>query len=126
MDKTTLPEMYWPMMQAPTTRVNHCLVCGSYDNLEQHHPVKRSAGNLYRNGRKLDKPTITLCGLGNASGCHGRAHAGTLHFRWAETNPTIDKRNVVYGKGGHWEYLLTDEPVKYQEALGMEGWERCI
>ena len=26
--------------------------------------------------------------------------------------------------GGHWEYLLTDEPTKYQAALAMGGWRR--
>lgn len=98
-----------------SVRIDHCSVCGRGYPLEQHHVVRRSAGNLFVNGKKLEKPTLTLCGFGNnltdADGrfyCHGLAHAGMLHFR------VVD---------GEWEYIRTEEPVKYSRALQMEGWK---
>lgn len=128
MAKTTLAPMWWPLMRGCTVRFDHCPVCGRNHPLEQHHPVKRSAGELIENGRKLKKPTITLCGFGNnlrdADGryyCHGLAHANMLHFRWIATDH-MDRRTGLIIAGGHWEYLLCDEPTKYQTALEMDGW----
>lgn len=117
---TTLPKLWWPLMEAPSCKTPYCCVCGKTAPLNQHHVVKRSAGNLYRAGVKAPKPTVTLCGSGT-TGCHGLAHENRLHFRWHKSSP----RFVDHGnrRNGHWEYLLTDEPVKYQKALEMDGWE---
>lgn len=125
--KNTLPEIYRPLMGAPSIKLNHCAVCGRTYPLEQHHIVKRSAGKLFRAGVEVPKPTITLCGFGNnlkdANGylCHGLAHHGRLHFRWVAQETKFAES--FYGCG-HWEYLLTDEPTKYQDALNMGGWKR--
>lgn len=74
---------------------------------------------------ELPKPTITLCGSGNTGGCHGKAHAHKLHFRWVETD-VKDKSNGFWFatiRGGHWEVLETDEPMREFEALQVEdGW----
>ncbi len=121
MAKTTLPPLWQPLMQGYTLKIDHCPVCGRTRPLEQHHPVKRSAGKLFdKRGREVKKPTITLCGFGNnlqdADGnylCHGLAHHDMLHFRWAEGR---------YPSTGHYEYLLTDEPTKYQTAIELDGW----
>lgn len=128
MAKTTLPPMWWPLMRGCTVKLDHCPVCGRNHPLEQHHPVKRSAGELFENGRKAKKPTITLCGFGNnlqdsdgRNYCHGLAHANMLHFRWVETAQTVKSTGHVL-TGGHWEYLLCDEPTKYQTAIEMDGW----
>lgn len=113
-DVTTMPEMLWPLMDAPTLRMDHCAICGRPWPLEQHHMVFRSQGELWREGTRVPKPTITLCGFGNnladADGrryCHGAAHHRMLHFR-------LD--------GEVLEYLMTDEPTDYLSALGMDGW----
>ena len=109
LSKTTLPEIYWPLMDGKTIKTDHCVVCGaSYSArpLNQHHVCWRSWGQLFKDGRKVENPTVTLCGNGNCDGCHGLAHRRQLHFRW---------RN-------HWEVLITDEPMKYDKALEMEGW----
>lgn len=123
MAKSTLPEIYHPMMGKPSVKLPYCPICGRHQPLEQHHIVKRSAGKLFRQGVEVKKPTVTLCGFGNnlkdANGkpyCHGLAHHNRLHFRWA-TNPDTFTC-------GHWEYLLTDEPVKYSQALDMKGWKK--
>ena len=73
--------------------------------LNQHHVVWRSWGEYYDNGVKQEKPTITLCGNGNTSGCHGLAHSRRVHFRWNDG----------------WQYLRTDT-TDYVEALEEEGW----
>ena len=125
----TLPQYLRPLMDGITVRTPYCAVCGRTQPLDQHHIVKRSAGKLYRHGAEVPKPTVTLCGFGNnlrdADGreyCHGLAHANRLHFRWVQTEQPREGYYLTYMIGGHWEYLKTDEPVKYSEALKMDGW----
>lgn len=103
---TTMAQMWWDLMHSPSIEGDRCAVCGRGWPLNRHHMVPRSAGELYEDGRKLKKPTIVLCGFGNAGGCHGLAHSGKLHFRFTD----------------RLEYLLTNEPVKRLEALEMDGW----
>ena len=127
----TLDRLYWPLMRSPSVRLDHCAICGRPYPLNQHHMVFRSAGDLYRGGRKARKPTITLCGFGNnlqdANGryyCHGLAHHRMLHFRWVPARPRFqeDNGNAQHG-GGHLEYIRT-EPCEYAEALKREGWKK--
>lgn len=87
----TLPEYLRPLMEGVTVRTPYCAVCGRVQPLNQHHVVRRGAGKMYRDGREVEKPTVTLCGFGNnlhdADGreyCHGLAHANRLHFRWVK------------------------------------------
>lgn len=115
MDKITLDELYQPLMELPSMHEDKCVICGRTYPLEQHHPVFRSQGELYKDGRKVKKPTLTLCGIGNVlcdeNGtlyCHGAAHHRMLHFK-----------NV----GGAWAYLRTKDPMKYQRALELDGWQ---
>lgn len=127
---TTLARMWWPLMDGPSVETPYCAVCGARWPLNRHHVVKRSAGKLYRGGVEVPKPTIVLCGSGNASGCHGKAHQGRLHFRyvkgeWSEAWCYDRSRyDSEPHRGGHWECLETDEPCRYLDALGMDGWRR--
>ena len=138
--KTTLPEILHPLMKCPSIIAPRCKICGRVEPLEQHHMVRRGAGELIdENGRKLKKPTITLCGFGNnlkdADGryyCHGLAHHQMLHFRYVKADRkrryvqgkvvtnTFDYSDKVYVL----EFLITKEPTKYQDALEMDGWRR--
>lgn len=112
---TTVPAMYLPMMGKPSVKAPFCVACGTGRDLDQHHVVPRSAGRAYDDaGRELSKPTLTLCGPGNAGGCHGLAHSHRLHFRWAES--------VVFAGSGRWEMLVTEEPCDYLTALSTGGW----
>lgn len=79
---TTLEPLLWPLMEGPSVDAGRCVVCGAAWPLNRHHVVRRGAGRLWRDGREVPKPTLTLCGMGNASGCHALAHANRLHFRW--------------------------------------------
>lgn len=129
--RDTLPEIYRPLMEAPTMMAGRCYICGRHEPLNQHHIVWRSWGNMYRDGLELRKPTITLCGFGNnlrdGNGryyCHGLAHHRMLHFRWVPSNkpPTLRRPFNLHG-AGRLEYLITEEPTDYQDALEMDGWD---
>lgn len=112
-DVCTVNELLRPMMGRPSVRRRYCAACGAAGMpLNEHHIVRRGAGRLVVGGVEVGKPTVTLCGSGNASGCHRKAHDGRLHFRWAD-----DER------GGHWEQKRTKAPTRYQDALADEaGW----
>lgn len=83
LDKTTLPVIYHELMKAPSVKLPYCAWCGKNYPLNQHHMVFRSAGNLFKNGKKVEKPTVTLCGSGSL-GCHGKAHQRKLHFKYED------------------------------------------
>ena len=102
----TLPEILRPLLEGPSIETPRCAVCGAPWPLNRHHIVRRGAGKLFRDGREVPKPTVMLCGSGNASGCHGRAHSGRLHFRCFD---------------GRLQFLETP-PCRYEEALSMGGW----
>lgn len=122
-DKTTLAKIWHPLMQAPSYISDRCFICGKKAT-NKHHMVKRSAGELYVNGRKLKKPEITLCGSG-CTGHHGLAHAGKLHFRWVpEIVENKSSEYTEYSRTGHLEYLITNNSTKYQDTLQMDGWQR--
>ena len=122
MPRDTMPEFLRPLMAGRSVELDHCAVCGRPAPLNAHHVVYRSAGELHGgDGRPLPKPTITLCGFGNnlrdpegRCYCHGLTHRRMLHFRWVPVADGV----------GHWEYLRTDRPTRYQDALAMDGWKR--
>ena len=125
---STLPQILRPLMNAPSIELNHCAICGRTAPLEKHHIVRRGAGRLYKGGKEVEKPTITLCGFGNnlrdANNryyCHGLAHHQMLHFRYVYSPLFVEG---VYGvEIGHLEYLITRKPTKYEDALAMSGWK---
>ena len=118
-DVTTLDKTYWPLMDAESVVLPCCAVCGRTWPLNQHHIVWRSWGQLYRDGEKVEKPVVTLCGEGNnlygaapdgtrVMWCHGKAHHRMLHFR---------------NDRGRLEFIELDEPCDYDTALTKDGWE---
>ena len=93
-----------PLLGKPSLISRYCVVCGKPATNSHHVIIKGMGGS--RHSKRI--PTVSLCGSGNTSGCHGLAHSMRLHFRYRDG----------------WEYLLLDEPTDYQTALGMEGWCR--
>ena len=87
------------LMDKPSIETSVCCICGFRLASNRHHIVPRGRGGSRG-------PTVTVCGWGNSSGCHGLLHGHRAHLR--------------YDCG--WEVLVTDEPTKYEKALGMEGW----
>lgn len=91
-------ELERALLSAPSIHTETCVFCGRRAT-NQHHVVFRSQGGG-------EGPTVSVCGMGNASGCHGLLHRRMLHLRYE----------------GGWQFLRTGEPTKYQDALAMEGW----
>lgn len=88
------------MYAAPSVRREWCVVCGR-PATNMHHVIPND---------RRHSPALSLCGMGNASGCHGAAHAHRLHFRFTD----------------RWEYMWTDEPMNELDASEIrDGW-RCI
>lgn len=87
------------LMGAPSIEAVCCPFCGRMWT-ERHHIVPRSAGGA-------EGPTVTVCGFGNADGCHGLLHSKRLHLDWRD---------------GRWVWLMTEEPTKEDRALQMDGW----
>ena len=95
-----LNEYQRALMGKPSIESALCPSCGRVAT-NRHHIVPRSQGGAAG-------PTVCVCGIGNASGCHGLLHAHMLHLRWRDG----------------WEYLRTEGPTKYGEALRMGGWRK--
>lgn len=93
------------MMGAPSVEGDLCAFCGR-PATNRHHVVPRSQGGA-------EGPTVCVCGMGNASGCHGLLHSHRLHLRWDD-------------EGFRWLYLRTEEPIKYDKALDMDGWRELL
>ena len=93
------------LLNKPSLRRSWCVVCGKPATNQHHVIVKGMGGTRY--AKQI--PTVSLCGMGNTSGCHGLAHSGRLFFDY---------------KGG-WLYCLTSQPVTYALALEYGDWDRC-
>lgn len=116
MVKTIENLQFAEMMRQPSIETELCAICKVRKATNRHHIVPRSQGG--ENG-----PTITVCGMGNASGCHGLLHAHKLHIRWG-----VERISIMH-YGDHdwdfeegWQVLYTPHPTKYADALEMEGW----
>lgn len=92
------------LMDKPSIKDEYCVVCRR-PATDHHHVVFKSR---VHKSRHKEIPTLSLCGMGNTCGCHGKAHSGRLYFRWREG----------------WEYLMLKEPTKRDKAEMMEGWNR--
>lgn len=86
------------LMSAPSWESELCPICGRPVGC-RHHVIPRSAGGT-------DGPTVTLCGSGNADGCHGMVHQKKLHLRY----------------NGRWEWLHTYKAVKDDDIDQAAKW----
>ena len=121
--QTTVNALLLPMMGKPSVRFDppRCAVCGPALGCENPHPVRRGAGTASDAPRPaLSHPAVRL-----GKACHGLAHQNRLHFRFVEASR--ERRSAVgtsYETGGHWEFALFGEPIKYQAALEEGAWKR--
>ena len=101
-----LNELTMKMLDKPSLYAPYCVVC-KRPATNKHHVIIKGMGGMKKDLLRR-VPTLTLCGMGNTSGCHREAHQMRLHFRYEDG----------------WEYLRLNEPTDYATALGMEGWVR--
>jgi hypothetical protein len=74
---------------------NTCEGCGANGPLELHHRKFRSRG-----GKHAASNIVALCGWGNHTGCHGRAHSDDPPAGWAVNswgNPVVIPFLSVHG-----------------------------
>lgn len=95
------------LLDKPSLKSDTCCVCGAPAS-NDHHVIPKGMG-----GSKLAKriPTVSLCGMGNTSGCHGKAHSGRLFFDYRD---------------GAWVYHESSEPMTMFDAHELSGWEKCL
>lgn len=115
--ETYTPDYQRNIFNAPSVRREWCVVCGRPAQ-NDHHVIP---GHRHKTKNYPESPTLSLCGMGNASGCHGLAHSHKLHFRAVPVEILLfgGMRKTVL----EWEYLITDEPVKEQDAQELDGWK---
>lgn len=73
-----------------------CPFCGAVAT-NRHHIIPKGMGGT-KQAKRI--PTITVCGMGNASGCHAKLHSHELELDWQDG--WMYRRN-----GGDWQ------PLKY-------------
>ena len=78
---------------------NHCVACGTPNNLNQHHLVPRSLG-----GSEEESNLITLCGL-----CHAKAHRVQADWRHSELI-----RKAMRHKQSQGEYIGGGAPYGFE------------
>lgn len=82
---------------------NHCVACGSQENLQQHHLVPSSLG-----GGDDESNLLTLCGS-----CHAKAHQVQANWRHSELT-----RNVMRHKQANGEYIGGGAPYGFELVKG--------
>jgi hypothetical protein len=82
---------------------NHCVACGSKENLTQHHLVPRSIG-----GSDEDSNLLTFCGS-----CHAKAHQ--VKADWRHSELTRKAMQIKQAKG---EYIGGHAPYGFDLAAG--------
>lgn len=89
-----------------------CEVCGLRRATEVHHRLHRSHG-----GPDTVENQLAVCGWGNHTGCHGRAHSDSLRYvnGWA-VRSGYDPGAVWVLYRGRRAYLTADGGVRYGEA----------
>lgn len=93
-----------------------CEWCGMVGRLELHHRLYRSRGGTGDAGN-----AVALCGLGNAGGCHGRAHSRAGEVAGFSVGSGLSPFAVpvrLYRFG----LALLDEGGRVLRALGQACW----
>lgn len=89
---------------------DECQMCGRflYQRRSVHHRLPKGMGG----SALLESPAnlLTLCGLGNADGCHGKAHSNP---QWARNHGWIVARSlepadIPVDMYDGWHYLAND------------------
>lgn len=100
------------LLGCPSIKSRYCVVCGEPATNDHHVIIKGIGGSKY--AKQI--PTVSLCGMGNTSGCHGLAHSGRLFFDYRTSLKTGRKC---------WHYCKTDVPVSLFMALEFGEWREC-
>lgn len=91
----------------PSIETELCPFCGRMAT-NRHHIIPKGLGG---SKREKDIPTVTVCGMGNASGCHGKLHGngGRIYLDWNDD--------------GFWEWCNAPG-MRYEQARATCEWHR--
>lgn len=96
------------LLGKPSIESMYCPFCGRLAT-NRHHILPKGMGGT-KNARLI--PTITVCGMGNASGCHGRLHAHEIEIRWSDELDWYEYRRPGKGCGqDEWRRLDVREEL---------------
>lgn len=89
-----------------------CEVCGLMQATETHHRLHKSHG-----GRDMAENLLRVCGWGNHTGCHGKAHSDPQRYvnGWA-VRTGFDPADVPVLYRGHRVKLTADGGIDEREA----------
>lgn len=87
---------------------DHCIFCGRKRTNEHHLIPKSRLPKGYMDSDAIS-PRLSVCGQGNASGCHGKLHTGRLFVDWVDEE-------------GCYAYLVSREPISRAKAYNSTGW----
>jgi hypothetical protein len=98
-------------LDRPGLKSDRCVVCGSAASNNHHEPPR----SRFHKSDEPRIPTFSLCGGGNASGCHGLAHnnGGSLVIKPSAT-------------GAWYAYVLGDFAVRSVNARRRRNGRRQI
>lgn len=102
-------EYHKRFLNAPSLDTDGCAICKRWAPTNLHHVIPRSQG-----GGEVS-PLIRLCGAGNGLyDENGRMlHHGMVHHHLCHLDFHDDT----------WWYLITEEPMKFEKALELDGWK---
>lgn len=80
---TALNRQREKLLGKPSLKSDECAVCGGRAT-NQHHVIPRGAGGTGSKELEALIPTVSLCGMGNVTGCHGAVHKGRIEFDYDE------------------------------------------
>lgn len=87
---------------------------------DRHHRRFKGMGGSSLPDKDSPQNLVTLCGFGNTSGCHGRAHSDRA---WSEAHgyrvaPGVDPRTVpIFHQGWGHVYLTEDGGFAYEAPV---------
>ena len=115
-----VPDYQRDIYGAPSVKRPYCVVCGKLAT-NDHHVIPNAR---HATREHPESPTLSLCGMGNASGCHGDAHDHKLHFRVVPVEVTRFSGETCSRL--EWEYMRTPEGMDELSAHDIEdGWRAC-
>ena len=100
--KTTPAESRRAYQQVKDRSFGLCEICGIKPATETHHRQYRSRG-----GRDTVSNLIHVCGWGNHTGCHGRAHTSGQENGWSVPSG-LDPAGIPVLYRGQWMLLTVD------------------
>lgn len=94
------------LLGKPSIESRWCPFCGAVST-NRHHIVPKGMGGTSEAARI---PTVAVCGMGNASGCHKRLHDRSLELDWDDST-------------GWWRYRDNEDDCGWRPLRKEQQWQ---